>query len=79
MLSLSKFINVPVFIISLLIGLSVVSFAMNGEIRTIQVFPTPDNANLIQYKDNANICFEYKQQEVTCPADEKQISNYVPQ
>lgn len=79
MLSLSKFINVPVFIISLLIGLFIIYYSMNGEIRKIYIYPTPDNIHLLQYKDNANMCFEFKEHEITCPIDDAKISRYTPQ
>ena len=38
---------------------------------TLFVYPTPDNVNLLQYKDNANNCYEFESQEVICPKNNK--------
>jgi|LakMenEpi03Aug12_release.lakeMendotaPanAssembly.Ray.scaffolds.fasta_scaffold2113487_2 hypothetical protein len=74
-----NFINIPVFVVSTVIGLLIIYYIMNNEMRNIYVYPTPENIHLIQYKDNANMCFKYKETEITCPKDEKQIFNYKPQ
>jgi hypothetical protein len=79
MFFLSKFINIPVFIVSLLVGLCIIYFSMNDEMHKVYVFPSPDNIHLIQYKDNANMCFQFKEQEVVCPKDERKITKYNPQ
>ena len=63
---LLKFINVPVFIASLAIGLFFVYvYAPNS--RKIYVYPTPNNVDMVQYKDALGNCFYYKQQKVKCP------------
>jgi len=76
---LSKFINVPVFVISFFIGLFVVYHSMSGDIRKIYVYPTPENVRILQFKDNTDNCFEFKETEVTCPKDESKITQYIPQ
>lgn len=60
-----KFINVPIFIASLIIGLIAV-YIYVPEMRRIYVYPTPDNIEILQYKDKTDSCFEYKQTEVSC-------------
>lgn len=69
---LGKFINFPVFIISLAIGILFV-YLYQPDLTVIYVYPTPDNLNQIQYKDHANNCYSFQQTEVTCPSDSKQI------
>jgi hypothetical protein len=69
---LTKFINIPVFIISLAIGLFFV-YIWGAELKTIYVYPTPENSGKIQYKDNADNCFVYEATQVNCPADSSKI------
>jgi hypothetical protein len=68
-----KYLNVPIFIASLIIGLIMVYFTM-PDMRIIYVYPTPENIGKIQYKDNADNCFNFKQREVPCPKNESDIS-----
>jgi len=69
---LGKFISLPVFIISLAIGLLFV-YAMGPDMKVVYVYPTPDNAGSVYYKDQADNCFVYKADKVKCPSDEAQI------
>jgi hypothetical protein len=73
MLDLVKFINIPVFLISLAIGIFVV-YTTLGDSRKIYVYPTPENVDLIQYRDKTGTCFGFEQKEVECPADESKIA-----
>ena len=68
-----KFINIPVFIISLILGMFAVYMTL-PETRKIYVFPTPENIDVLQYRDKTGTCFAFKQKEVTCPTDESAIS-----
>ena len=72
MLNIMKFINVPVFIASLILGIFAV-YLYVPEMRRIYVYPTPENLELLQYKDKTDTCFEYKQSEVSCPTDASSI------
>ena len=72
-MNLLKFINIPVFIISLAIGLFFV-YIFNSDKRKIYVYPTPENVDTIQYKDETETCFEFKDSKVTCPEKESEIS-----
>lgn len=75
---LSKYINIPLFLVALSIGIFAVYITVPEE-RKIYVFPTHENVNIVQYKDKADNCFEYKETEVTCPTDEKKITQIKPQ
>ena len=66
-MGLLKYINIPLFIISLAIGLFFV-YIYQADKRTIYVYPKPDNVELIQYKDKAGTCFNVKQASVQCTA-----------
>lgn len=60
------FINIRVMILSFVLGLLAIYIVM-PESKTIIVYPTPDNVDKIQYKDDAANCFSLKQEEVACP------------
>jgi hypothetical protein len=68
-----KYINFYLFFASLVFGLFAVYITMPDN-RTILVYPTPENVNLLQYKDRTDTCFSFKQTEVTCPTNENDIS-----
>jgi hypothetical protein len=70
---LLKFINIPIFLISLAFGLFAVYITMPDN-RKIIVYPTHENVNSIQYRDKADNCFSVEEQDVTCPSDLSKIS-----
>jgi len=72
-MSILRFINFPVFFISLAIGMFFV-YIFEGDSRIIYVYPTPDNVDTIQYKDATGTCFAVKQEKVTCPSSDVHIS-----
>lgn len=65
---LLKYISLKVFIVSFIIGLFFV-YMFGPEMKTIYVYPTPQNIGKIQYKDAAGNCFTYSSKEVKCPDD----------
>jgi hypothetical protein len=72
-MGLFKYINFKVFLISLAFGLFAV-YMTAPDMRKIYVYPTPDNIDIIQYKDKTNTCFSFKQTEVNCPRDISEIT-----
>lgn len=71
---LGKYINIPVFLISLSVGILFV-YLFQPDLKVIYVYPTPDNLNKIQYKDKAENCFKFEAQEIQCPADKSKIKD----
>jgi hypothetical protein len=67
-----KYISLPIFLVSLTIGLFFV-YILGPDMKTIYVYPTPENAGKIQYKDNANNCFLFASTQVKCPTDGTEI------
>lgn len=63
-----KFINFPVFAISLLLGILYFHYT-NPDYKKIYVYPNPDNVDILQYKDKANNCFQFKENKVSCPSE----------
>jgi hypothetical protein len=70
----TKFLSIPVFIISLAVGLFFVYMTQSPS-KVIYVYPTPDNQHEFQYKDEASNCFSFKQHEVECPSDDSLIQS----
>ena len=73
MFSLTKYISIPVFIISFAIGIFIV-YTTLGDMRTIYIYPSPENADLMIYRDKASQCFAFEQKLVTCPANPMEIA-----
>ena len=48
---------------------------MGPDIKKIYVYPTISNVGKVQYKDKADNCFVYKENEVKCPLDKSMISD----
>ena len=69
-------ISLPIFLISFAIGILFV-YIMGPDMKVVYVYPTPENVDLILFKDNADNCFQFKQSVVECPEDESKIS-YIP-
>lgn len=78
MFNIFKYINIPLFIIAFAFGVFAVYITSNP-MRKIVVYPTPENLDKIQYKDDSGTCFEYEQEKVQCPTNRDQIFKVIPQ
>jgi hypothetical protein len=72
-MGLFKYINFKVFLISLALGLFAV-YMTAPDTRKIYVYPTPENIDVLQYRDKTDSCFSFVQKEEVCPSDESKIS-----
>ena len=72
-MNIMKYINVYVFIVSLAFGIFAV-YITTPDKRKIVVYPTHENAGILQYKDKTNSCFSVVEHEVKCPANDKDIA-----
>lgn len=61
-----KYISVPVFIISFLLGMVYIYISVPPT-RKILIYPTVDNESKFQYKDKAENCFTFVAKEEKCP------------
>jgi hypothetical protein len=62
----TKYISIPVFLSSFIIGLIFVHF-LGPDIKTIYKYPSPSNYKDILYKDKVNQCFHFELIEGQCP------------
>jgi hypothetical protein len=71
---LLNYISIPVFLVSFAVGLFFV-YILGPEMKTIFIYPTPENINKVLFKDKADNCFSFQEEIVMCPKDETLISN----
>ena len=67
-----KYIHLPIFLISFSVGIFFV-YIIGSDVKTIYIYPTPENVGETQYKDNAGNCYVYEAVETTCPNEEFKI------
>jgi hypothetical protein len=72
---ISQYINIPVFLISLAIGIFLFYIIM-PDTRRIYVYPTPENVAILQYRDRTGHCFEFDEKQVACPTDKTLIQQF---
>jgi len=70
---LLNYISLPIFLISFAIGLLFI-YLMGPEMKTIYIYPSPENVDKVLFKDKAENCFYFEEENVECPKDEKLIS-----
>lgn len=68
------YISIPIFLISFAIGLFFV-YILGPEMKTIYIYPTPENVDKVLFKDKADNCFYFNEITVDCPKDKSKISN----
>jgi len=68
-----KYINIPVFIISLILGMIAVYYTV-PDTRMVYLYPTPENVDMLQYKDKTDTCFAFQQKQVACPKNPQEIA-----
>ena len=71
---LLHYISLPIFLISFAIGLFFI-YVLGPEMKTIYIYPSPENVNKVLFKDKADNCFYFEEEFVECPNDETLISN----
>ena len=67
-----KLVYIAAFIASLILG-TIFLYLSPTEYKTVVVYPTPNNLNKIQYKDEIDNCFQFSAKLVDCGKDVKKI------
>jgi len=70
---ISRYISVPVFLISFAIGLFFI-YILGPEMKDIFIYPSPETVNKVLFKDKADNCFYFEEKVVDCPSDHGLIS-----
>ena len=71
---LNRFVNFPIFLVSLAIGLLFV-YLKEPEKKTVYVYPTAENKDKVEYRDKADNCFNYIMDEIQCPSDRSNVKS----
>ena len=71
---LLHYISLPIFLISFAIGIFFM-YILGPEMKTIYIYPSPENVNKVLFKDKADNCFYFQEEVVECPKDDSLISN----
>jgi len=73
MTSILKFISIPVFLVSFVVGLLFI-YIWGEDLHPVYIYPSPENVGEILYKDNAGSCYTYKAKDAECGYTTKDIT-----
>ena len=68
-----KYISFKIFIASFLMGLLFL-YLMGPQNKKVFVYPSPQTVDKAIFQDKAKQCFLYKEENVECPTNKKEIS-----
>ena len=67
-----NYIDSYYFLISLCTGIFFV-YILSHQPQVIMRFPTPENEDILTFKDKNDVCYKYKSKEITCSSGAKDI------
>jgi hypothetical protein len=68
------YISFPLFLISFAVGLFIV-YILGPETKIIYIYPSAETVGKVLFKDKADNCFSFEEEEIECPSDESDISS----
>ncbi len=68
-----EYVSFRIFMISFAIGLFFV-YIYGPEMKTIYIYPSPENIDKVIFKDKAENCFSFQANEVECPKNQSILS-----
>lgn len=68
-----NYISLPIFLISFTVGLFFV-YILGPEMKTIYIYPSPENVDKMLFKDKADNCFYFQEETIECPKNSSLIS-----
>jgi hypothetical protein len=68
-----NYISIPIFLISFALGLFFI-YILGPEMKTVYIYPSPENVDKVLFKDKAENCFYFEQETIECPNNESLIS-----
>jgi hypothetical protein len=69
-----QYISIPVFLLSFAVGLIFI-YLLGPEMKSVYVYPSPENIDKFMVKDKANNCFTFQEKTVQCPKDDTLLSS----
>ena len=72
-LKIFRYVSFKIFIASFLMGLLFL-YLMGPHNKKVYVYPSPQTVDKAIFQDKAEQCFLYKEENVDCPSNKKDIS-----
>lgn len=71
-MNISRYVSWPLFMVSFLVGL-LYAFIAEPDVKSVYIYPTPDNYMKSLFQDHANQCFRMTPSEVPCSLEYETI------
>jgi hypothetical protein len=73
---ISNYINIRVFLLTFAVGIFIM-YVIMPDLRKIYVYPSPENVDILLYRDKTGHCFRFEEQQVPCPTN-KSLIHQIP-